>query len=157
MDGAAPCPAAFYALTRSPLERALPRLLERVRGQGLRALVRCGSTARAEALGAMLWTYDPASFLAHGGPGDARAAEQPIWLADDDDNPNAAQVLILLDGMEAGDLAGFSRCLDMFDGADPDAAAAARARWRRLEGRGHPLAWWIQDASGAWRKRPAPP
>ena len=157
MDGAAPCPAAFYALTRSPLERALPRLLERARQQDLRALVRCGSAARAEALNGALWTYSPGSFLAHGGPGDARAAEQPIWLAADGGNPNAAQVLILIDGTEAGDLTGFSRCLDLFDGADPDAAGAARARWRRLEGKGHPLAWWTQDAFGAWRKRPAPP
>ncbi len=153
MDGTAPCPVAFYHLTRSPLEQALPRLLERARAQDLRVVLRCGSAARLEALNGLLWTYDPASFLAHGGPDDGRAADQPVWLALEEGNPNAANVLILIDGLEAGDLTSFSRCLDLFDGTDPDAVAAARARWRRLEQAGHSLTYWAQTDSGAWRKK----
>ena len=153
MAGAAPCPVAFYHLTRSPLERALPRLLERARESDLRVLLRCGSAARLDALNALLWTYDPASFLAHGGPEDGRPADQPIWLATDDANPNGARALVLIDGVEAGDLSGFARCLDLFDGNDADATAAARARWRRLKEAGHPLAYWAQTADGAWRRQ----
>lgn len=153
MNDAAPCPVAFYHLTRSPLEEALPRLLERARGQDLRVQVRCGSAARLDALDRLLWTYDPASFLAHGGPDDGRAADQPIWLALEEGNPNDARVLVLIDGLDAGDLAEFARCLDLFDGNDPDAVAAARARWRRLEKAGHPLTYWAQTESGGWQQR----
>jgi len=56
----------FYHLTRAPLERALPRLLEKAREAGYRALVVAASEERVAALDALLWTYDPASFLAHG-------------------------------------------------------------------------------------------
>ena len=153
MDGAAPCQVAFYHLTRSSLEQALPRLLERACAGNFRVVVRCGSEARRDALNGLLWTYDPASFLAHGSSGDGRAADQPIWLTVDDDNPNAAGILVLIDGLEAGDLAGFARCLDLFDGNDADAVAAARGRWRRLKDASHPLTYWAQTGSGGWRQR----
>ena len=153
MAEAAPCPVAFYHLTRSPLDRALPRLLERARTHGLRALVRCGSRVRLDALNTLLWTYDPASFLAHGGPGDGRPEDQPILLSLDGDNANDADALVLIDGLESGDLSGFSRCLDLFDGADADAVAAARERWRRLEAVGHEIAYWAQTEAGAWERR----
>ena len=151
---AEPRPVAFYHLTRTPLERALPRLLERARAADLRVVLRCGSMARLEALDALLWTYDPASFLAHGGPSGGRAADQPIWLTCGGDNPNSAQALVLIDGLEAGDLSAYDRCLDVFDGSDPDATAAARERWRTLKDAGHDLTYWAQTESGGWRRRP---
>ena len=44
-------------------------------------------------------------------------------------------MLFLVDGVEADDLAGFARCLDLFDGNDPDAVEAARNRWRAAQAR----------------------
>jgi len=50
MAAAARPEVGFYQLSRWPLERALPRLLERARDQDLRCLVRCGSRARLDHL-----------------------------------------------------------------------------------------------------------
>ena len=61
-------------------------------------------------------------------------------------------MLVLVDGVEAGDLAAFARCADMFDGNDDDAVAAARERWRRAREAGHALTYWQQTASG-WERR----
>jgi len=72
----------FYHLLSTPLERALPRLLERARTQGNPIVVRCGSAERVAQLDALLWTYDEASFLAHGSARDGNAEAQPIWLTD---------------------------------------------------------------------------
>ena len=94
----------FYHLGATPLDRALPRLLERARAQGHRIVVRAGSTERVEQLNALLWTYDEASFLAHGSGRDGNPAAQPIWLTEKDENPNGASMLVLVDGVEAGDL-----------------------------------------------------
>ena len=94
----------FYHLLTTPLERALPRLLERARAQGYRIVVRAASSERVEHLNALLWTYDEASFLAHGSARDGNPASQPIWLSDGQDNPNDAAMLVLLDGVEAEDL-----------------------------------------------------
>ena len=120
----------FYHLLSTPLGRALPRLLERAVGQGHRVVVRAGSAERVEHLTALLWTYDEAGFLPHGSGRDGNAAAQPIWLTHGEENPNAASILFLVDGVAADDLNGFARCIDMFDGNDLDA----------VEGRARPLA-----------------
>jgi DNA polymerase-3 subunit chi len=142
----------FYHLLTTPLERALPRLLERARAQGYRIVVRAASSERVEHLNTLLWTYDEASFLAHGSARDGNPASQPIWLSDGEDNPNDATMLVLLDGVEAEDVASFARCADFFDGNDDAAVASARERWRRAAASGHTLTYWQQTAAG-WEKK----
>lgn len=142
----------FYHLLRTPLERALPRLLERALGEGYRIVVRAASAERVEHLNALLWTYDDSSFLPHGSARDGNAASQPIWLTDRDENPNAATLLALVDGVEAADLSAFARCLDLFDGGDAEAVQAARERWRRALAAGHTLTYWQQTGAGWERK-----
>ena len=143
----------FYHLTRSPLERALPKLLEKVLAAGLRAVVRVGSEERAGFLNTALWTYDPASFLPHGTAAEGSGARQPIWLSVGEDNPNAATVLVLTDGAGAGGLGGYDRCLEMFDGRDPEAVARARARWKAYRDAGHSLTYWQQTGDGGWEQK----
>ena len=142
----------FYHLQSTPLERALPRLLERACARGLRIVIRAASSERVEHLNALLWTYDEASFLPHGSSRDGNPANQPIWLGDRADNPNDASILFLVDGVAADDLASFTRCVDLFDGNDPAAVEAARGRWRRAQAAGHALTYWQQTAAG-WEKR----
>jgi DNA polymerase-3 subunit chi len=142
----------FYHLLTTPLERALPRLLDRARSQGFRIVVRAGSPERVEHLNTVLWTFEEASFLPHGSARDGNPATQPIWLTDLDENPNGASMLVLVDGLEANDLQLFARCADLFDGADATSVEAARGRWRRLREAGHTLTYWQQTVSGWERK-----
>jgi DNA polymerase III subunit chi len=142
----------FYHLLTTPLERALPRLLERARAGGYRIVVRAASAERVEHLNALLWTYDEASFLAHGSARDGDPASQPIWLGERAENPNEASMLVLVDGVEAEDLAAFARIADMFDGNDDSAVEAARERWRRAKAAGHALTYWQQTEKG-WEKK----
>jgi DNA polymerase-3 subunit chi len=142
----------FYHLLATPLDRALPRLLERARAGGYRIVVRAASSERIEHLSALLWTYDDASFLAHGTARDGNPANQPIWLSERAENPNEAAMLVLVDGVEAEDLSSFTRCADLFDGNDEIAVEAARERWRRAAAAGHTLTYWQQGAAG-WGKK----
>ncbi len=145
---------SFYHLQRAGLDRALPKLLERVLDRRLRALLVAGSEERVEALNTALWTYDSGSFLPHGSRADGFSAEQPVYLTTDgSDNPNAAQVLVLVDGASHAALSGFERVLDVFDGNDPEAVAAARERWKGLLAAGHALTYWQQGQTGSWEKR----
>ena len=143
---------SFYHLEREPLDRALPKLLEKVAERGLRAVVIAGSEARVEALNEYLWTYRRDGFLAHGAARDGHAAEQPIYLTTEEQNPNGATVLILVDGADAGFKATFDRCLDLFDGTDPDALGEARQRWRAAKAAGFDLTYW-QQGPGGWEKK----
>ena len=141
----------FYHLERSPLERALPKLLEKVLDAGKRAVVVAGSEERVEALNAALWTYDQGSFLPHGSARDGNAAEQPIWLTAADDNPGEAEILVLTDGAVSDRVGGYERCLEMFDGKDEEAVASARASWKSYTDAGHAVTYWRQTDRG-WKK-----
>lgn len=144
---------SFYHLEPWPLERALPKLLERVLAADLRAVVRTSDRDRAIALDQALWTYEQDSFLPHGLASEDGAAEQPICLTYKDDNPNDASILVLVDGVLAADLASFDRCLDMFDGRDAAAVEAARERWRTAQDAGYDVTYWQHSPEGRWEKK----
>ncbi|HTI85375.1 MAG TPA: DNA polymerase III subunit chi [Alphaproteobacteria bacterium] len=143
----------FYHLTATTLEAALPRLLEKVLAAGQRAVVLAGSPERVEALNGQLWTYNPGSFLPHGSKADGSAADQPIWLTDQDENPNGAGVLVLTEGVRSERVGEFARCLDLFDGADAQAVADARVRWTDYKAKGFGVTYWQQTSSGGWEKK----
>lgn len=143
----------FYHLQRARLEDVLPTMLERAYGRGQRVLVALGSAERAEALAAHLWTYRPDSFLPHGTAKDGDAAQQPIFLTDQGDNPNSAQLLILCDGASRADLASFDLVCELFDGNDEAVVTAARGRWRDYKAAGHDLVYFQQNDSGRWEEK----
>ena len=144
---------SFYHLERTPLETALPKLLEKVLAHDWRALVVAASSDRVEALNAALWTYGQRSFLPHGSAADGHAEDQPIFLSTEADNLNGAQVLVLVDGVDVADIEAYERVLDLFDGASEQAVAAARERWRVRAQGGHALTYWQQDEGGGWENK----
>ena len=141
----------FYHLTRTGADAALPTLLGRTLAAGQRALVLCGSPARAAAIDDALWLCESPDWLPHGGPADGDAPLQPIWIASADaavgDAPNAARFLFLLDGASAR-LDSFARVFTLFDGNDAEALAGARLAWQAAKQAGHTLTYWRQTASG---------
>jgi DNA polymerase-3 subunit chi len=141
----------FYHLLTMPLERALPKLLERALAGGDRVVVVAGSAERVDHLDGLLWTYDEASFLPHGSAREGNAQRQPIWLAASDENPNGAAVVMTVDGARV-DLSRYRRCFDIFNGNDEAAVAAARIRWSEAKEAGHSLTYWQQTERG-WEKK----
>ncbi|HUB95892.1 MAG TPA: DNA polymerase III subunit chi [Stellaceae bacterium] len=142
----------FYHLRTMPLERALPQLLERGLASGHRIVVMAGSEERVMALDALLWTWREDSFLPHGTRRDGHPARQPVYLTAEDENPNGATMLVLIDGVRSTRQQGFGRVCDMFDGNDEEALASARQRWREAKAAGHTLVYWQQTETG-WEKR----
>jgi DNA polymerase-3 subunit chi len=59
----------FYHLTRSPLERALPQIAEKVLASGGRLLIVADEALMRAKLDQLLWTYAAESFLPHGSGG----------------------------------------------------------------------------------------
>jgi DNA polymerase-3 subunit chi len=143
----------FYHLTRSRLEAVLPRLLGRVLEAGGRAQILLASAERLAALDAALWLATDPDWLPHGSAASGQGDLQPIWLTTEDaPPPNGARFLVLLEGMQSARLADYDRVLDLFDGADAEAVAAARERWRAAKAAGHTLTYWQQGPRG-WEKR----
>jgi DNA polymerase-3 subunit chi len=144
----------FYHLQRQPIERVLPALLEKSLERGWRVVVQAASEERIEALDAHLWTFRDDSFLPHGTWREAEAAQQPILLTVNDDNPNEAAVRFLIDGVPVPpDAASYQRIVLLFDGDDPDAVALARTRWSDAKQQGFDVTYWQPDENGRWQRK----
>lgn len=143
----------FYHLDHTELERALPPLLEKCLQRGWRALVRCGSAERLDALDAALWTFRDDSFLPHGRADAPNPERQPVLLTLAPTNANGAKALFLIDGAEPGDLAGFERACLMFDGRDEAALETARSRWKQAKAGGVTASYWRESTPGKWEKQ----
>ena len=137
----------FYHLTGSPIEASLPDMLERSLQRGWRVVLRCGSEAGMATLDAMLWTWRDDAFLPHGTAAAGHAALQPVYLTLGTENPNGANVLMLVDGARGAPagMAGFERTCILFDGGDERAVATARDDWRAVREAGLPAVYWAQE------------
>lgn len=146
--------AYFYHLTRQPLEVTLPMLLERARAAGWRVIVRGTSSARMDWLDEKLWLGPEDQFLPHGRAGGVHDADQPVLLTTDDENANAAQCLMAVDGapVAAAEVEALDRVCILFDGNDPASLDKARGQWKTLTGAGCAAQYWSQD-SGSWQKK----
>ncbi|MHA1597964.1 MAG: DNA polymerase III subunit chi [Alphaproteobacteria bacterium] len=141
---------SFYHLLHWPLERALPKLIEKTLLLSKRAVVVTSSEKRVEFLGNALWSEDDESWLPHGSEKDGRPDDQPVWLTTSDENPNGADFLFLTDGMTSDGVDGFERCFELFDGNDSAQVAAARERWKAYKDAGHQLKYLQQTETGGW-------
>jgi DNA polymerase-3 subunit chi len=136
----------FYHLKGQTPEQVLPALLQKSLDRGWRVVVQASSEERIEALDAHLWTWRDDSFLPHGTWREAEAAQQPILLTLKDDNPNGEAVRFLVEGATMpDDASAYERVVLLFDGEDPDAVAAARARWTEVKSAGFAVTYWQAD------------
>ena len=142
---------SFYHLLHTPIEQALPILMQKILGGDLRVVILCKDTAHMQALDDALWAPEQ-QFIPHGTARDEHREEQPIYLSETLENPNNASVLVIANGAELQDFAGFERVLDMFDGGDSEQLSAARTRWKSYKAAGHPLKYIQQQQSGGWKE-----
>lgn len=145
----------FYHLQNKKLEEVLPKILEKAYETGKNVKIKIGTQERVEFLNSALWTYDDEGFLPHGIKKDGNAGMQPIYLSDDDDNPNNATFLFLVDGAAASDLGNFERVFNVFDGDSSEAIGKAREFWKTLKtDSANELFYWQMDAkSGKWEQK----
>lgn len=142
----------IYHLSVTPLERALQDMLGKILERGMRAVVLCDSAQRVSDLNTKLWTLQQGSFLPHGAASDGFAADQPIWLTDQDgDNPNGATVLVLVGSFMAKSLANYNLCC-VFLTADQSALPYYQKQMDEWAAATHPLQHFRQDKTGKWEQ-----
>jgi DNA polymerase III subunit chi len=144
----------FYQLNGQTLEQILPPLIARSLERGWRVAVQASSDERVEALDAHLWTWRDDAFLPHGTWREAEAAEQPVLLTVNADNPNGAVVRFLVDGAAVpADASAYERLVLLFDGDDQEALETARARWTSAKKEGFEVTYWRTDENGRWQRQ----
>jgi DNA polymerase III subunit chi len=140
----------FFHLDQQPLEHVLPRVVGRSLALGWRMVIETALPERISKLSDMLWGSEDVSFLPHGFAGEPLPKIQPVWLTANTENPNNANVRVLLDGAIPHDISTLNRAVLMFDGNDEHALEAARAQWKIQKAAGHDISYWKQDENGKW-------
>lgn len=147
----------FYHLERQTLDDVLPNLLERTLERGWRAVVEAGSAERLEAIDSLLWTYRDDSFLPHGSRREGNPGMQPVYLTDDESNPNAADIRFYVEGaapqFSGGDIGTYKRLIYIFDGHDDGVLGMARDTWKAAGRAGLMTTYWRQTERGGWEKQ----
>ena len=141
---------AFYQLQVTPVEKVLPRILEKLYAEGFITVVRAGTEDRVAALSHFLWTYAQSSFLPHGWSKESHPNDQPIWLTTGEDRPDKARALVLLDSVCHIPSTPYQRCYFFFDGTDLEASLKAQAYRKTLQERGLEMRFWVQTQTGGW-------
>lgn len=144
---------SFYHLTCVPLEKALPRLLEKVYASGAKALLFFDDENTLKLIDDALWTYSQMDFLPHGTHQEQHPDKQPIYLTTGPENPNNASIVIKVGNTEHPSSTSFKRIIDIFDGNDPQSVQNARDRYKKYKDSNHPLVYWKQDINGKWDKQ----
>ena len=143
----------FYHLTEKRLEDVLPGLLEKCRERQWNVVVQATTPERIQALDAHLWSWRDDAFLPHGATRDGTESEQPIWLTNEQDNPNNATIRFMVEGATPPDLSTYQRGVYIFDGHNADDIATARHRWKCEKADGHDVTYWQQNNRGGWDKK----
>ncbi len=136
----------FYYLTRTPLERALPAIAERVLASGERLEILADDANMLGRLDRSLWDYRPDSFLPHGREGD-----QPVLLTCPSERQPSYANIAFADGIWRDAPEGCTRVFYFFDG---DTLNNARAAWRALEPDKIERRYWKQTDEGRWVEGP---
>ncbi|WP_120632955.1 DNA polymerase III subunit chi [Ruegeria sp. EL01] len=144
----------FYHLTRQPLERTLPVLLDKARQAGWRIAVRGTNPAWLDWLDEKLWLGPEDGFLPHGRAGGPHDQAQPILLTTEAEAANDPACVMAVDGavVDASEVGALERVCILFDGNDDQAVQQARGQWKNLTGAGCSAQYWSEE-SGRWEKK----
>lgn len=142
----------FYHLTQTDKMRALPRLMEKVVDAGQRAIIWSEDIQSIDMMNTVLWTYSTKTFIPHGVKVDGFSARQPIYLTTQDENPNRASVIAVMDEVIPDFVDSFEKCLYLFNGKDREHTQLARQQWKAMKDKGYSLDYWKQGSKGNWEK-----
>tara|TARA_B100001057_G_scaffold376150_1_gene381083 strand:+ start:1170 stop:1634 length:465 start_codon:yes stop_codon:yes gene_type:complete len=142
----------FYHLTRQPLERTLPLLLDKALGADWRVEVRCPDLQRAAWLDEKLWLNPEDRFLPHGLAGSEDDNLHPVLLTT---HPvENVDCIISVEGSDvsADEVREKDRVCILFDGNDETMLSHARQQWKILSDAKCHLQYWSEE-TGHWKKK----
>lgn len=128
---------SFFHGARDRLQ-AVAAWLTRSGSEGRQVLVYVPAGERSEQLDRLLWTHPPTGFVPHCRTGDPMAAETPITLAAELDNPPHDNCLLNLSNEIPPGFSRFQQLIEIISVEDED-RIPGRERFRFYRERGYPL------------------
>ena len=145
----------FYHLQKMSLDEVLPKLVEKAYNLKKNIKITVGNEERVEALNNLLWTFDDDKFIPHGSKKDGFSDMQPIFLSAENNNPNNAVLLFIVDDadIDIEQISSYERIFYIFDGNSEFSLNKARILWKALKNSDNQLNYWQQNSSGSWEQK----
>jgi len=149
---------SFYHLTKTMLDEALPKLLEKVLETDSKALVLSEEKAEQEKLSKIFWSVGGTRLIPNAivgdGESDGNEELQPVLISSDINNQNNANFLVLTGQSAEDNFSDFQRVLYIFNGNDNEELEFARNKWRSLTANDNlDLKYYFQDQKGNWQEK----
>ncbi len=121
------------------------RLVRKARAADMKVVVQLEDARQLNAFDEALWTFSEQDFLPHVSAGDALAAQTPIILTHDANDPLPHhQVLINLSQRTPEHFARFERLFEILS-TDEEDLVSGRERYKQYQQRGYPLTHFVAE------------
>ena len=140
----------FYHLNTINIYLALAKLLDKALSQEQKILVRTDSARVAEEIDEFLWSYDLPSFIPHSKVGDKNFKMSPIYITDEENNPNNAEILFIISTPKFSlkEILTLKRTFILFSNSDLEILNLIERFWLELENPEVKRSYWVQEKKG---------
>ncbi len=144
---------SFYHLSKTNLEEALPRLLEKVLETGGKAVVQCVDEGGVKLIDGLLWSVGGRRFIPHATANDNDVEFNPVFVTAQEENPISANFLVDLQMINSQYHGNFQRSLVIFSDSSAD-LDRARSFWKELKADpSNELKYYQQNDKGGWEEK----
>ena len=147
---------SFYHLTKTSVEEALPKLLEKMLETGVKTQIVFENQQQLENLDKALWSVGGTRFIPHGTEKDDFADQHPVFLTtSNDNNPNSAEFYVSVGKVinDEDNYHKYKRNFVIFNGFDDEETHYARGLWKKLKSNEKSeLKYYKQDEKGSWKE-----
>jgi len=145
---------SFYHLSKTNLEEALPKLLEKVLETDGKAVVLCNDAGNVKTIDGLLWSVGGRRFIPHATANDNDIEYNPVFITATEENPIEANFLVNLKFKDSDYYKNFQRTLLIFNGSAEPEINFARAQWKKLKADATcELKYFQQNEKGVWEQK----
>ncbi|MDR2781733.1 MAG: DNA polymerase III subunit chi [Holosporaceae bacterium] len=139
----------FYHVSQGNLVPSSLRLLEKIYSSGQRCVFFSPDEERVKIIDKALWTFSTNAFIPHGDMNFGFSDRQPIYFTNRIENPNNANVLMMIDTIDYKEHHNFKRIIIVFE--EKQQAENANALYNDLKKNNVNVNYWKQNPKG-WEK-----
>ena len=142
----------FYHLKTINIYLALTKLLEKALPNEKNILVRTDSSRITNEIDEFLWSYDLSSFIPHSKLGDQDFKMSPIYITDEENNLNNADILFIMSTpkFSVQEILTLKRTFILFNNNDLEFLKLIENVWLKLEDSEIERNYWVQEREG-WK------
>lgn len=148
---------SIYQTSDELLLKVIFLLIEKCYHSDLKSVVLTTDAEQQEMLNKNLWTYSRKQFIPHGSKIDPQPEKQPIYITDELQNPNNANVLIIISPTNIEKILQTKEYINFFKRIiiitdSPEDLKSLTSKINQITGQKNSIDCFTQSPRGSWNK-----